>query len=113
MRLNTAIARTRYEEAEVMFRKSLYTALADVEKTLSARTQRAEQEVIQKRVRDEAAEIELIYAARYRAGQVALRVWLDAQERRRAADSDYAGLHLALLQSHIALILALGGAASI
>lgn len=96
-----------------MFRKSLYTALADVEKTLSARTQRAEQEVIQKRVRDEAAEIELMYAARHRAGQVALRIWLDAQERRRAADSDYAGLHFALLQSHIALILALGGVGSI
>ncbi|WP_175721353.1 efflux transporter outer membrane subunit [Burkholderia anthina] len=112
MRLNTAIARTRHEEAVVMFRKSLYTALTEVEKALSARTQLAEQDVSQQRVRDEAAEIERLYEARYRAGQVPLRAWLDAQERRRSADSALAALHLALLQNHVTLVQALGGTAA-
>lgn len=112
MRLNTAIARTRHEEAVILFRKSLYTALADVEKTLSARIQLAEQEAAQQRVRDQATEIERLYEARYRAGQVPLRAWLDAQERRRAADSAYAALHLARLQNHVALTQALGGTAA-
>ncbi|MEN5059998.1 efflux transporter outer membrane subunit [Luteimonas sp. TWI1416] len=112
MRLNTAIARTRHEEAVVLFRKSLYTALADVEKALSASTQLAEQEAAQQRVRDQAIEIERLYQARYRAGQVPLRAWLDAQERRRSADLGYAALHLARLQNHVALIQALGGTAA-
>jgi len=112
MRLNTAIARTRHEEAVVAFRKSLYTALTDVEKALSARTQLAEQEVAQQRVRDEAVEIERLYEARYRAGQVPVRTWLDAQERRRSAELAFATLHLARLQNHVALIQTLGGTAS-
>lgn len=113
MRLNTAIARTRHEEAVVAFRKLLYTALSEVEKALSARAQLSAQEAAQQRVRDEAAEIERFYEARYRSGQAPLRAWLDAQERRRVADSAYAALHLALLQNHVALIQALGGTASL
>lgn len=112
MRLNTAIARTRHEEAVIVFRKSLYTALTDVEKALSARTQLAEQEAAQQRVRDEAVEIERLYEARYRAGQVPVRAWLDAQERRRSAELAYVALHLARLQNHVVLIQALGGTAS-
>src|SRR5258708_24921699 len=41
MRLNTAIARSQYEEAVVNFRKTLYAALAETEKSLSARTELA------------------------------------------------------------------------
>lgn len=49
MRLTTAVARTRHEEAVVAFRKSLYTALTDVERALSARSQLAQQEAAQQR----------------------------------------------------------------
>jgi len=109
MRINKAIARTRYEEAIVIFRKSLYNAFADVEKALSARTQLAQQEAAQQRIFNEAIEIERIYEARYRAGQVALRIWLDAKKRRRSAEVALATTHLAQLQNHVTLIQALGG----
>ncbi|SBS35394.1 Outer membrane protein OprM precursor [Marinomonas spartinae] len=109
MRINKAIARTRYEEAIVIFRKSLYNAFADVEKALSARTQLAQQEAAQWRMFNEAIEIERIYEARYRAGQVALRIWLDAKKRRRSAEVALATTCLAQLQNHVTLIQALGG----
>ena len=83
MRLSTAIARNQHEEAVVNFRKSLYAALAETEKALSARTELASQEQAQQRVTQESAEITRLYEARYRAGQVPLRTWLDAQERSR------------------------------
>lgn len=109
MRLNTAIARSRYEEAVVLFRKSLYTALGEVEQTLSARTQLAQQAEARLRARTDAAEIERLYEIRYRAGQVPLRAWLDAQERRRAADIALAAIHLTQLQNYVTLNQALGG----
>jgi hypothetical protein len=41
-----------------------------------------------------------------------VRAWLAAQERPRSAELAFAGLHLALLHNHVALIRALGGTAS-
>jgi NodT family efflux transporter outer membrane factor (OMF) lipoprotein len=109
MHINTAIAKTHYQEAIVTFRKSLYTALTEVENALSARSQLALQEAAQLRVRAEATEIERLYEARYRAGQAPLRTWLDAQERRRLAQLAFATVHLAQLQNHVTLIQTLGG----
>jgi NodT family efflux transporter outer membrane factor (OMF) lipoprotein len=109
MHTNTAIANTRYEEAIVMFRKSLYSALGEVEKALSMRSQLVLQEAAQLRIRNEAVEIERIYEARYRAGQVSLRTLLDAQERRRLAEVAFTTTHLSQLQNHVTLIQALGG----
>ena len=54
-------------------------------------------------------EITRLYEARYRAGQVPLRTWLDAQERRRAAQLTRSALHLARLQNQLTLHKALGG----
>jgi NodT family efflux transporter outer membrane factor (OMF) lipoprotein len=109
MRLNTAIARSQYEEAVVNFRKSLYAALAETEKALSGRTELARQEEAQQRATQESVEITRLYEARYRAGQVPLRTWLDAQERRRSAQLALSALHLEQLQNRIALYKALGG----
>lgn len=109
MRLNTAIARSQYEEAVVNFRKTLYAALAETEKSLSARTELASQEEAQQRATQESVEITRLYEARYRAGQVPLRTWLDAQERRRAAQLALSALHLARLQNQLTLHKALGG----
>ncbi len=109
MRLNTAIARSQYEEAVVNFRKTLYAALAETEKSLSARTELALQEEAQQRATQESVEITRLYEARYRAGQVPLRTWLDAQERRRAAQLALSALHLARLQNQLTLHKALGG----
>lgn len=109
MRLNTAIARNQHEEAVVNFRKSLYAALAETEKALSARTELASQEQAQQRVTQESAEITRLYEARYRAGQVPLRTWLDAQERSRNAQLALSALHLAQLQNQVTINKVLGG----
>jgi outer membrane protein TolC len=109
MRLSTAIARTQYEEAVFNFRKSLYSALAETEKSLSARTQLLEQEQAQQRSLQESVAITRLYEARYRAGQVPLRAWLDAQERQRAAELALSALHLQQLQNQLTLYKVLGG----
>ena len=109
MRFETQIARTRYEEAVILFRKSLYGALAEVETALSARTELATQGLALRRARDAAAEAERLYEVRYRAGAVALRSWLDAQERRRAADLALSANQLAQLLNQVTLHQALGG----
>jgi outer membrane protein TolC len=93
----------------VNFRKSLYAALAETEKALSGRTELARQEEAQQRATQESVEITRLYEARYRAGQVPLRTWLDAQERRRSAQLALSALHLEQLQNRIALYKALGG----
>src|SRR5256885_16539822 len=67
----------------VNFRKTLYAALAETEKSLSARTELALQEEAQQRATQESVEITRLYEARYRAGQVPLRTWLDRSEERR------------------------------
>ena len=93
----------------VNFRKSLYAALAETEKALSARTELASQEQAQQRVMQESAEITRLYEARYRAGQVPLRTWLDAQERSRNAQLALSALHLAQLQNQVTINKVLGG----
>ncbi|MEJ2410643.1 MAG: efflux transporter outer membrane subunit [Novosphingobium sp.] len=112
MRFETQIARTRYEEAVILFRKSLYGALAEVETALSARAELATRGLALRRARDAAVDAERLYEVRYRAGAVALRAWLDAQERRRAADLALSANQLAQLQNQVTLYQALGGDAS-
>lgn len=103
------IARARHEEAVLNFGKTLYGALAEVDKALSARTQLLQQLDWLQLALDESRQIERLYALRYRAGQLPLRDWLDAQERLRSSELAYASARLALLQSHLALQQALGG----
>lgn len=109
MRFDTQIARTDYAEAVVLFRKSLYTALAEVENALSARTTLSAQEEALRRSRDAAVDAERLYEVRYRAGVVPLRPWLDAQERRRAADIALSANRLARLENQVTLHQAVGG----
>ncbi len=109
MRFETQIARTRYEEAVILFRKSLYGALAEVETALSARAELAAQGLALRRARDAAADAQRLHEVRYRAGAVSLRTWLDAQERRRAADLALSSNQLALYQNEVTLHQALGG----
>jgi NodT family efflux transporter outer membrane factor (OMF) lipoprotein len=109
MRFDSAIARTQTEEAVVLFRKSLYTALSEVENALSARLTLAAQSESLRRSRDAAMEVERIYEIRYRAGAVPLRAWLDAQERRRSADVALSANQLERLQNQVTLHQAVGG----
>jgi len=109
MQLNTAIARSDYEQAVVTFRQTLYQALADVDNALSARRQYAEQAAQLEQSLADARRAEQLYEVRYRAGAVALKPWLDAQEKRRSAETALAENRLNRLTNHATLFQALGG----
>jgi NodT family efflux transporter outer membrane factor (OMF) lipoprotein len=109
MRLDTQIAQTQYEEAAILFRKSLYSALAEVENALAARVTLAAQGTDLERSRDAAVDTERLYEVRYRAGAVPLRAWLDAQEQRRNAEIAVSTNRLQRLQNQIRLHQAIGG----
>lgn len=110
MKLSGQLAAAQYEEAVTNFRQTLYTALADVENALSARTQllrQGEQLTLQLTA---AREAERLYEVRYRAGATGLRTWLDAQQRRRTAELAVQENQLAQLNALATLYRVLGGA---
>lgn len=109
MRLDSAISRNQYEEAVVNFRQSLYKAMAEVENALSARGSLAAQGTELQASLASAQRAEQIYEARYRAGAVALRTWLDAQERRRQAEINVSQNRYNRYLNQVTLYQALGG----
>lgn len=109
MKLSGQLAAVQYEEAVTNFRQALYTAFADVENALSARTQllrQGEQLALQLTA---AREAERLYEVRYRAGSTGLRTWLDAQQRRRTAELAVEENRLAQLNALAAVYRVLGG----
>jgi len=110
-RLNTAIAGTEYEIAANDFRATLYNAFAEVDSALSARQELTKQVELSQQSYEAAEEVERLYEVRYRAGATPLRQWLDAQERRRAAELALAQARLSQLQNDSLLFQALGGSA--
>jgi len=109
MRLDTRVAQVEYESAVIGFRRALYQAFADVEDTLSARVRLAEQAELRAQNLAAAREAERLYEIRYRAGAVALRMWLDAQESHRTAELELAQTRLGQLQNFVTLYQAMGG----
>lgn len=108
-RLAAEIEHSRFEEAQVEFRKTMYDALSEVEKALSAKAALKSEGEWLRKSRDESLEIAGTYALRYRAGQVPLRDWLDAQERLRSSELALASSRLGLLQNYLDLQKAMGG----
>ncbi|MBU1568364.1 MAG: TolC family protein, partial [Proteobacteria bacterium] len=109
MQRNIKISETEYEEAIVRFRQTLYTAMADVENSLSARMHyqaQAEQLELALASADSAGEL---YRIRYRVGSVPLKTWLDAQENRRQAEIALIQNRYNQIINHITLSKALGG----
>lgn len=111
MRLNIAISRTDYDIAVSDFKQTLVEALGEVDQALSARTQLATQIEAAEASLAAAVEIERLYEVRYHAGAAPLRLWLDAQEARRAAQLSLANTRLDQLQNDVTLAKALGGSA--
>lgn len=108
MRLRTESARADYELAVIQFRQTLYQALTDVNNALSARAHyNAQGEQLAQALAD-ARRAEELYEVRYRAGAVALKPWLDAQEKRRTAETALAENKLNRLINHATLFQALG-----
>lgn len=107
MQLNVDIADADYGIAVNQFRESLYTALKEVDDALSARAQLDKQVSARQASLDAAIEVERLYQARYRVGEIPLRDWLDAQERRRTAELTLAQTKLAQLTNEVGLAQAL------
>jgi len=106
---NTDLARLQHDAAVIRFRKTLYQAFLEVENALSARMRLAEQEEFQAQNLKAAREAERLYEIRYRAGAVALRIYLDAQEAHRAAELLWAQTRLNQLHNFVSLYQSLGG----
>ena len=111
MDLNIQVAQAQRDQAVVNFRQTLYTALGDVDNALSARQQYRQQAVLLQQALDAATQAERLYEIRYRAGSVALKPWLDAQDSRRTAEIAVAENRLNQYVNHATLVLALGGSA--
>ncbi|MFH0785881.1 MAG: TolC family protein [Pseudomonadota bacterium] len=109
MQRNIKISESEYEEAIVRFRQTLYTAMADVENSLSARMQYQDQAVQLELALTSARSAEDLYLVRFQAGSVPLKSWLDAQENRRQAEVALAQNRYNRIINHITLAKALGG----
>jgi len=113
MQLTISVSEAQYEEAVVNFRQTLYSALGDVENALSSRRQLAEQGLRLEETLQAARNAERLYEVRYRAGAATLKLWLDAQEKRRTADIAVAENRLARLKNQVAVYQAMGGDAAV
>ncbi|MGJ7606955.1 efflux transporter outer membrane subunit [Variovorax sp. LT1R20] len=111
-RLTVAVSQAQYEEAVLDFRQSLYTALSEVENTLSSRTQLREESEKLVVALQQAQRAENLSEVRYRAGATALQPVLDAKDRRRSAEVSLALNRLNQLNATMTLYKALGGAAA-
>lgn len=109
MNLTVRVSQAQYQEAVVAFRSALLNALTDVANALGARVELADKARRLAAILAAAKEVERLTEARYKAGAVALRVWLDAQERRRAAETALASNRLAQLVNESTVYRAIGG----
>ncbi|MDR2128317.1 MAG: TolC family protein [Burkholderiaceae bacterium] len=107
-RLSTAVARTEFDEAVLVFQQSLLTAFAEVDNALSAGVQLAREGTHRQATLADARTAERLYEARYREGAVALRDWLAAQNKRRQAEVALLENRQARLVNAVATLKALG-----
>jgi NodT family efflux transporter outer membrane factor (OMF) lipoprotein len=113
MRMNIAVSETQYEEAVVNFRQTLYQAFADTANALAARETLTQRFILLQGSLEATRKAERLYEVRYRAGAVALRSWLDAQERRRSAEIALAESQLGRLNNQVTVYQVLGGDAQL
>jgi outer membrane protein TolC len=113
MKLSVRVSESQYEEAVVNYRQRLYTALAEVENSLSARSQLlAEEEKLRVAVA-QARRAESIARLRFDSGYTDLQLWLIAQAGLRSAERSLLQNRLSQMNNLASLYKALGlGAAS-
>lgn len=109
MQRSVDISQADYEVAVLGYRQSWYQALADVENALSARVQYENQGTQLALALKAAQEGERLSEARYRAGSVPLKTWLDAQEARRQAENNLAANRLNRLNALVTVYQSAGG----
>jgi NodT family efflux transporter outer membrane factor (OMF) lipoprotein len=109
MQLSVKISDTRYQEAVVNFRQTLYTGLSEVENALSARDRLAAESLQLEEAVALAKGAEQLLEIRYRAGSSGIQFWLDAQETRRTAEKALVENRLNRYKNLMTLYQALGG----
>ncbi len=109
MGLQIRVSDVQYEEAVSSFRGTMLTALTEVSDGLSSRAYLARQHQHLTRALDARKRAEALYETRFRAGAIALRPLLDAQEGTRLAKDSLLNNQLARLLNEATLIRALGG----
>lgn len=109
MKRNIAVSQMDYEAAVINYRKTLYTALGDVNNALSAQQQLAIQADAQQRTLELAQKAEKLNEIRYRAGAVALNQWITAQDSRRDTENSLIQIRENQLTNMVTLLQSLGG----
>jgi len=80
------VSENQYEEAVINYRQRLYSALAEVEGSLSGRAQLLAAAEKLELAMGQARRAESIAETRYKAGMTDIQLWLDAQARRRSIE---------------------------
>ncbi|VVD90061.1 Toxin and drug export protein A [Pandoraea iniqua] len=112
MQLQIKVSQTQFDEAVVLFRKTLYTALGEVENALSAREQLTREGEQRTLSLAQAQRAETLARSRFLAGATGVQLWLDQQQRVRDAQSADALVRLNRLNNRMALYKTLGGGGS-
>lgn len=107
--LEVTLSTLQYEQAVTHFRQTLYTALAEVEKALSAHQQSSYAITQHQLALEYALRAEQLAEIRYRAGKTSVKEWLDQQENKRAAENTLAENQYHQLMHRMKLYQALGG----
>jgi outer membrane protein, multidrug efflux system len=109
LRAQVTIAESREQELALVYRRSVFAALADVESALSATSYTDEQAALQQEVLEQAQLALRLAEVRYREGADDLLVLLDSQRTLFQAQDQLRQLRLAQLQASVDLFKALGG----
>jgi NodT family efflux transporter outer membrane factor (OMF) lipoprotein len=110
--LRVKVSEIDYQIAVSAFRATLLTAFGDTSNALSARIALNEKSRHLRAAFQAAKAADRLTEERYRTGIVALRVWLDAQERSRTAERALAANRLEQLLNEVQIFRVLGGSAS-
>ena len=110
--LRVKVSEVDYQIAVSEFRGALLTAFSDTSTALNARITLSQKSHRLRAALEAAQSAERLTEERYRAGSVALRVWLDAQERSRSAMRALAANRLDQLVTEVQIFRVLGGSPS-
>ena len=108
-KLRVAVSDADYQIAASEFRSSLLTAFSETSTALGARATLRQKGRHLNAALDAAETAAKLIEERYRAGSVELRVWIDAQNRSRAARRAYTANRLEQLLTEIQIFRVLGG----
>lgn len=103
------LADNAYGQALRRYRAALFDALQEVQIAMHRRAQLQAAAGTLQRLLEHHAEIERVYALRYRLGAVELRVWIEAQDQLRSIQNDLLDNRMAQYMNHLDWIRAVGG----